>query len=60
IQPPLHPSRPSNMLELVAHFSLLRTYPSHAEEKVSMLPGAESRPPWDGREHSIVRIQAHA
>ncbi|RWV97198.1 hypothetical protein BHE74_00058041 [Ensete ventricosum] len=46
--------------ELVAHFSLLRTYPFHAEEKVSMLHDIEFRSPWDGHEHSIVRIQALA
>ncbi|RWV93603.1 hypothetical protein GW17_00043932 [Ensete ventricosum] len=40
IQPPLHPSRPSNMLNLL-YFSLLETYPSHGEKKVSMLHGAK-------------------
>ncbi|RZR95025.1 hypothetical protein BHM03_00023806 [Ensete ventricosum] len=33
--------------------NLLRTYPFHVEEKVSMLYDTEFRSPWDGHEHSI-------
>ncbi|RZR89568.1 hypothetical protein BHM03_00017328, partial [Ensete ventricosum] len=36
----------------------IRTYPFHAEENVSVLHDAEFRSPWDGHEHSIVRMQA--
>ncbi|RWW84474.1 hypothetical protein BHE74_00006916 [Ensete ventricosum] len=42
-------------IQLVAHFSLLRTYPFHDEKKVSMLHGVEFRPPYDGQEHSILK-----
>ncbi|RRT54276.1 hypothetical protein B296_00049280 [Ensete ventricosum] len=41
IQPPLHPSRPSNMLNLLYTSVAYGTYPFHAEEKVSMLLGAK-------------------
>ncbi|RWV77206.1 hypothetical protein GW17_00061999 [Ensete ventricosum] len=52
---PTAPFKVKQRAEFVAHFSLLRTYPFHAEEKVLMLHGAEFRSPWDGHEHSIVR-----
>ncbi|RWW80512.1 hypothetical protein BHE74_00011168 [Ensete ventricosum] len=42
IQPPLNPSRSSNMLNLL-HASASYRHPSHAEQKVLMLHGVEFR-----------------
>ena len=42
---PITPLKDQQHAELIAHFSLLQTYSSYVEEKVSMLHGYEFRSP---------------
>ncbi|RRT40304.1 hypothetical protein B296_00047013 [Ensete ventricosum] len=59
IQPPLHSSRPSNVLNLL-HTSVSYGCILSMPKRVSKLHGVEFQSPWDDHKHSIVRRLALA